>query len=156
LEPVSVRPALFGEPLSVDVLRELLAVQRATLDELRGIRADLRRQVIAAPLADRLLAAVRGVMETAPFTAGRLLALADSPLSTRLELRAVVEDIVRGDLDQAGAGRVFGRWLARNSQHEAAGLRLVSLGKSRDGFVYRIELATKTRGARNWADELST
>jgi len=151
---MTARPAPLREPADADLLRAILDELRAHGAILDGLRADLRRQVVAAPLADRLFTAVRGLLETEPFTAGRLLTLADSPLSTRLELRAVVEDIVRGDLDQGGAGRVFGRWLARNSQHEAAGLRLVSLGKSRDGFVYRIELATKTREARNWADEL--
>jgi len=132
---------------ALDLLRELVAVQREML-------AVLRRQAVAAPLADRLIQAVHALLEGEAFTAAQLLALADSPLSTRIELRAVVEDIVRGELDQPGAGRMFGRFLARNSQHEAAGLRLVSLGKGRDGLIYRIELATKTRAGNAWADEL--
>jgi hypothetical protein len=128
---------------------------RAILDELRGLRADLRRQAAAAPIADRLVQAVHGLLGSEAFTAAQLLALADSSLSTRLELRSVVEDIVGDDLERAGAGRVFGRFLARNSQHAVDGVRLVSLGKSRDGFAYRIVVATETRKAWNWPDELT-
>ena len=134
------------------ILRELVAGQCEVLTELRALRAQLRRQAAAAPLADRLVQATYALLESETFTAPQLLALADSPLSTRLELRAVIEDVVR-DIDQPGTGRRLGRFLAANTQHECEGLRLVSLGKTREGLVYRVELATETRRARNWQDE---
>src|SRR5439155_24074149 len=95
---------------------ELVMLLREILDELRGLHATLRRQAAAVPLADRLLIAVYGIVASDPFTASTLLELADSPLSTRLELRSVVEDIVRGELDHPGAGRKFGKFLAANTQ----------------------------------------
>jgi hypothetical protein len=136
---------------AVTLLRELVAGQALILAELRA----MRRQSAAVPIADRLVQAVHALVGSEAFTAAKLLDLADSPLSTRLELRSVVEDIVRGDVDQPGAGRMFGRFLARNSQHAVDGLQLVSLGKTRDGFAYRIEVETKTRKAPTWADELT-
>jgi hypothetical protein len=132
----------------------IIALLQAILAELRVLRADLRRQRVTTPTADRLVQAVYGLLGSEAFTAAQLIALADSPLSTRLELRSVVEDIVRGDIDQAGAGRMFGRFLARNSQHAVDGVQLVSLGKTREGFAYRVDVATKTRKAWNWADQL--
>lgn len=128
------------------------AILCAILAEVRGLRADLRRTATAAPLADRLVQAVRGLLEGAKFNQAQLLALANSRLSTRLALRSVVEDIV-GDVDQPGAGRRLGRFLAANMQHQVEGLRLVSLSKGRDGRVYRIVVATETRAARNWLDD---
>jgi hypothetical protein len=145
-----LRPAESAElPISQtdNLLRELVA-------EVRGLRADLRRRAAAVPIADRLIQAVHALLGSDVFTAPQLIALADSPLSTRLELRGVVEDIV-GGIDRPGAGRVFGRFLRKNSQHAVDGVQLVSLGKSRGGLVYRIEVETKTRKVWNWADELT-
>jgi hypothetical protein len=127
----------------VALLRELVGLQRETL-------AVLRRQAAAEPLADRFTQEARRLLGDEPFTATSILALANSRLSTRLELRAVAEEIVRGSLDDPGAGRKFGRFLAQNSQHEVAGLRLVSLGKARDGYSYRVEVATETRNRWNF------
>ena len=132
---------------------DLAAILRELVSEVRGLRADLRRNATAAPLADRLLQAAHALLGKETFTAPQLLALADSPLSTRVELRAVVEDVVRGEIDQPGAARKLGKFLATNTQHECEGLRLVLLGKTREGLVYRVELATKTRAARNWQNE---
>jgi len=125
----------------------------AILAELRGLRADMRRQSVTAPLADRLILAAHPVVDQ-PFNQAELLARAASRLSSRLELRAVVDDVCRG-LDLPGAGRRLGRFLADNVQHEVEGLRLVYVGKSRRGRVYRIELAAQTRARLN-AWEFST
>lgn len=122
-------------------------------DELRAVHATLRRQAAAAPLGDRLVGAVHEVLGSEPFTAPQLLALASSPLSTRRELRAAVEDVVR-DVDVPGAARRLGKFLAANTQHCAEGLRLTSLGKTRDGHAYRVAVATETRTRNTWADPL--
>jgi len=161
----SLRPAIgksFQSDEERELWREILAEERAQTSELRALaieiralRADLRRQAAAVPIADRFVQAVHGLLGNESFSAAQLLTLADSTLSTRLELRAVVEDIVRGDIHHPGAGRMFGRFLAKNSQHAVEALRVVPLGKTRDGFVYRIEVATKTRKAPTWADELT-
>jgi hypothetical protein len=133
----------------VDLLREILIVHREQLSVQRETLAVQRRQAAAEPLADRLLRAVHGLLEGATFTAPMLLELATSPLSTRRELHAVVEDIVRGGIEQAGAGRSLGRFLASNARHRAGVLILVSLGKTRAGGAYRIDVATKTRDVWN-------
>ena len=123
------------------------------VDLLREIRDELglmRRGQAVAPLADRALQAIHGLLGNDAFTAPDIVVLAASPLSTRGDLRAVVRDVVRGELDQAGAARKFGKFLAGNSQHEANGLRLVFIGKTRPGGSYRVEpVATETRNGWN-------
>src|SRR5215470_10604389 len=111
-----------------ELLREIRDALPALLTEQRAIRSELRRQTVAKPLADQLLRAIHVVIGEDAFTAADLVALADSPLSTRLELRAVVDDVVRCALDDKGAVRRLGRFLAANTQREVSGLQLVSLG----------------------------
>lgn len=136
-----VTTMLPGDDQVVALLRDLLA-------ELRGFRADLRRDRAAAPLADRLIVAVHATVGGEAFTAASLCALAKSPLAIRLELHAICDDIARG-LDLPGAGRRVGRFLAKNLHYEADGLRLISLGKVRGGGAYKIEVAAETRNPKN-------
>ena len=144
-----VAPASIAAPARVPGAPDpMLEVQRAILDELRAIHATLRRQA-PAPLFDRFACATHALLGDEPFTAPSLLALANSSLSTRLELRAAVDDIVR-DVNARGAGRRFGRFLAANTQRTADGRMLVFVGKTRDGGVYRVVVETKTRTSWNF------
>jgi hypothetical protein len=114
------------------------------LGELRAIHATLRRQAAAEPLADRLERCVRAVVGTEPFVASRLIDLTQVELPARLELRAVLEDVARCSLDDAGATRRIGKFLAANS-------RFVQLGSTREGLVYRVGVETETRNGNTWA-----
>lgn len=136
-------------PAADAVLAAIVAELRQQTAILREIRADLSKRAAADPLADRLLRAVRGVLAAEPFTAPALCRLADSPLSTRAELRAVIEDVCRCAVTDVGAARRLGGFLAENSQHQVDGLQLVSVGKERAGLVYRVEVATETRAPFN-------
>jgi hypothetical protein len=131
---------------SVALLREI----RAEMRELRAEVRELRRA--QAPLADRLVRAIHRAIAGEPFAAGRLLDLASTRLSTRAELRAVLVGVV-GDLEAPGAGRKLGKFLAANSR-EWDELRLVALGKSRDGLLYRCEFCGENPRVGNWTREL--
>lgn len=143
------RPHMKGTPPVIAASDDVVVGLLRSINDRLGVLVELQRRQAVAPLADRFLAAVFATLETEPFTAVDLLALARTPLSTRTELRAVVEDVVRGDLDQGGAGRRLGRFLRANGQVRSEGLVLVSLGKRRDRYVYKIERATETVAAWN-------
>jgi hypothetical protein len=134
---------------------EVAELLHALLAEVRGLRAEFAEQRAAAPLADRALAAIDGVLGAEPFDAGRLLALARERVPGRARLRAVVVEVVR-DLDAPGAGRRLGRWLAQHVGYATASceFRLENPHETRNGAAYRVvhaaEVATETRAAHRW------